>query len=137
MPTIYLSDDVYQLLERQAQATQCSPEKLLDDVMRRELSPYPSEIATPKTSASHQATEVALAQHNYTIFREQLSELLKEHAGEFVALRHGQIVGFGQDKKALWHHTREHYGPGGILVLEVIETPRVVHISLNQVSKAH
>ena len=139
MPTITISDDVYQLLEQRAQMTQRTPEDILNDVVRRELSPYPRVIASSasETPASHHATEVALAQHNYTIFRQQLPELLKEHAGEYVAIRHGQIVGFGQDKKALWYQTRDQFGPGGILVMEVTETPRVVHISFSQVSKVH
>jgi hypothetical protein len=139
MPTITISDDVYQLLEQQAKMTQRTPEDILNEVVRRELSPYPGAIAPSASEmpASHHATEVAIAQHNYTIFRQQLPELLKEHAGEFVALRHGQIVGFGRDKKALWHQTRGQYGPGGILVMEVTETPRVVHISFSRVSRAH
>lgn len=139
MPTITISDDLYQLLEQQAQITQRTPEEILDDLVRRELSPYPMEIASSALgmAASHHATEVALAQHNYTIFRQQLPELLKGHVGEFVALWHGQIVGFGQDKKILWSQIRSQYGPGGILVMEVTETPRIVHISFNRVSKVH
>jgi hypothetical protein len=137
MPTITVSADVYQLLERQAQITRRTAEEVLDDVVRRELSPYPGRIATSTsgTPASHHAAETALAQHNYTIFRQQLPELIKEHAGEYVAIRHGSIVGFGQDKKALWYQIREQYGPGGILVMEVTDTPRIAHVSFNHISK--
>jgi hypothetical protein len=138
MPTITIADDTYHLLERQAQLTEQTPEDILNDVLRRQLSPYPDVISTPapEKAASRHATELALAQHNYTIFIQRLPELLKEHSGDYVALRRGQIVGFGQDKKALWYQTREQYGPGGILVMEVTETPRLVNLSFRSLSKA-
>jgi hypothetical protein len=137
MPTITISDETYHLLEQQAKITQRTPEDVLNDVLRRELSPYPDAISTsvPEVPASHHAAELALARHNYAIFKQRLPELLKEHAGEFVALRHGQIVGFGKDKKALWYQIRNQYGSSGILVMEVTETPRVMHVSFQSIRK--
>src|SRR5262245_59419554 len=116
MPTVTISEKAYQLLEQRAQMTQRSLDDVLDDVLQRELSPYPDVISAsvPETTASHYAAELALARHNYASFKQQLPELLKEHAGEYVAFRHGEIVDFGQDKKTLWHQIREQYGPGGI-----------------------
>ena len=137
MPTVTISDEAYHLLERQAQITQRKLEDVLDDVLRQELSPYPDAISPSALDApaSRHAAELALARSNYAIFKQRLPELLKEHAGDYVALRHGQIVGFGPDKKALWYQIREQHGPGGILVMEVTETPSVIHVSHRSISK--
>jgi hypothetical protein len=117
--------------------TQRALDDVLDDALRRGLSPCPDTIPapTPEAPASHHAAELALARHNYKVFKQQLPELLKEHADEYVAFRNGKIAGFGQDKKALWHQIREQYGPGGILVMQVTETPRVINVTLRSVRK--
>jgi hypothetical protein len=137
MPTITISDKIYRLLEQRARKSQRTFDDVLNDVLRRGLSPYPDTIATSpqETLPSHYAAEVALARHNYKIFKQQLPELLKEHADEYVAFRHGQLVGFGQDKKALWHQIREQYGSGGILVMHVTETPRVINLPFRSIRK--
>ena len=137
MPTITISDKIYRLLEQRARMTQCAVDDVLDDVLQRELSPYPDAISASATDLppSHYATEIALAERNYAIFKQQLPELVKEHAGEYVAFRYGKIAGFGQDKKALWRQIREQYGPGGILVMQITETPHMMNLPLQSIHK--
>jgi hypothetical protein len=131
MPTITISDDVYQLLEQQAQLIGCAPDELLDHFIRQQFAPAPdnSQQLSTASSASYHATERALAEQNLEAFKQLLPDLLQNHKDEYVAIRHGYVVGFGPDGKTLWYKMCARHGVGGILVMKVTDTPRIIHIS--------
>jgi hypothetical protein len=132
MPTITISDDVYQLLERQAQSIGCAPDELLNHLIRQQFAPAPdinAQQPSTASSASYHATEQALAEQNLATFKQLLPDLLQAHKDEYVAIRHGDVVGFGPNGKTLWYKMCARYGVGGILVMKVTDTPRVAHIS--------
>jgi hypothetical protein len=69
---------------------------------------------------SRYAIEHDIYERNLKLFDRLLPELLKEHKGEYVAIRHEQVVGFGNDLWALQEKIRNDYGPGGgLLVAQV------------------
>jgi hypothetical protein len=137
MHTINISDEVYRLLEERARAMRCAPDDLLNDIIQKAFSPSsdPAPVSPQNGQVSHRVYEEAQAKQNFAVFQQRLPELLKEHAGEYVAFRHGNIVGYGKDKKALWYEIREQYGPGSILVMEVTETPRVINLPFHSIHK--
>src|SRR5215212_2009508 len=104
MRAIKISDHSYRLLEQRARALDRSPEDVLDDLVQKELSSNSAEASLyhQNGQSSHRVLEEMLARQNFAVFQQRLPELLKEHAGEYAAMRHGEIVGFGHDKKLLW-----------------------------------
>jgi hypothetical protein len=126
MTNITISDEFYRLLERKAQATNSTPEDVLEFILWQEFtsgqSRQASELGLTKPTSPY-ALEYELYQRNIATFSRLLPELLREHQGEYVAIRDEQVVGFGHDATALWQTTREKYeSSGGLLVTKVSTT---------------
>ncbi len=120
MSTITISDQFYQLLERRANMTGCSPEEVIEYMIWQHLSP-PSHPKVPKNRISepdsNYAAEVATYIRNAALFEQLLPELLQEHNGECVAIRNEQVVGFNTDWEELQREILEKHGPGGGLFI--------------------
>ena len=104
--TIELDDDLYALIEAQARLRDVSPSALVQQMLRSQIDELQQQISLE-------------SQRNWDIFRENLPDLLRDHAGQCVAIVEGQIVGFGSDRIALLKDMRARYGRIHILVTEV------------------
>ena len=61
-------------------------------------------------------------------FRRLLSELLKTHRGEWVAIVDEQAVEFGADFSSVIRRTRERFGQRPVYVQQILETPHIYKI---------
>lgn len=131
MRIITISDETYHVLEQQARTTGRHIDDILDDVVRQAFGGEASaSIPAPELpSNAHQAFEQELLRRNLATFNRLLPEFLKDHADEYVALRHGEVVGFSHDKRALWRQVHDTHGRGGILIMQVTTSPAVKHFS--------
>ena len=125
MPTITVTDEFYQLLQQRAQATDCTPDDVLEFILWQEFAARQNRnISTPPLTkpTSKYALEHDIYQRNVEVFSRALPDLLETHKGEYVAIRHEQIVGFGHDPTALWQEIRNTYGTGGGLLVTQVST---------------
>src|SRR2546423_922403 len=112
MPTITITDEFYQLLQHRAQTTDCTPDDVLEFILWQEFAAgQNSDASSPPLTkpTSKYALEHDIYQHNIAAFSRMLPDLLESHKGEYVAIRHEQVVGFGQDPAALWQEVRTRY----------------------------
>jgi Family of unknown function (DUF5678) len=112
---IELDDDLYAMIEAQAKLRDVSPSSLAQQMLRRQLDELQQRISPE-------------SQRNWDIFCGKLPDLLQTHAGEYVAIANGQIVGFGRDRIVLLKDMRSQYGRIHILVTEVTSQLRTRHI---------
>jgi len=112
---IELDDDLYAMIEAQAKLREVSPSILAQQILRRQLD----ELQQPILPDS---------QRNWDEFCSKLPDLLQTHAGQYVAITKGQIVGFGGDRIALLKDMRSQYGRIHILVTKVTPQLRTRHI---------
>ncbi|NJO84210.1 MAG: hypothetical protein HC828_16430 [Blastochloris sp.] len=131
MRIITISDETYAVLEQQARTTGRHIDDILDDIVHQTFggeSCTPATPPKPQPNSDH-ANEQVFLQRNLATFNRLLPELLNDHADEYVALRHGEVVGFSHDKRALWREVYDTHGRGGILIMQVTTSPAVKHFS--------
>jgi len=62
-------------------------------------------------------------ERNYRALEEKLPELLKDHRGEFLLMRAGEIVGFFQNAGDALAEGQKRFKDGQFSVQEVVEEP--------------
>lgn len=67
--------------------------------------------------------EQAAIEREHLAFQRMLPELLKQYAGQIVAIHNGQVVEVGQDQIEVWERAREKL-PGAPVYVQVVQPPK-------------
>src|SRR5436190_14299938 len=116
MTTVELDEDLFATIEELAKLRAVSPALLIQQMLRRQLS----------EARQSQAPD---SQRNWEIFRAMLPNLMQTHAGEYVAIADGHILGFSADRIALLKDMRAQHGHIHILVTEIAPQLRRRYVS--------
>lgn len=120
MLTITLDDQTTSQLTKMAAAQSISPEDLIEKAIRELLRAEASRILARETEA----------------FRAMHDQLLKEYAGQYVAIHQGQLVDHDPDQFALYLRMDKLYPDEILLIKQVspvvdevytIRSPRLIH----------
>lgn len=80
-----------------------------------------------------QAEQQRILERERAVFERLRPELLKTHAGKWVAIVDGELVDSDDDEEALVQRVYAQYGYRTMLVEEVRETPRIYEFSSPEV----
>lgn len=117
--TIELPEDLYNALRRQAAIQHKSPDTLVAEWVSARL-----DVGSESEGNKRLALEQEIA-----AFEKLKPTLLKEYAGQYVAMFRGKVVASGLDKLELSRRVREKIGEGGYYIEFVSSgTPRSVRI---------
>jgi hypothetical protein len=110
---IELPQEIYEAVRRQAAAEQKSPDTLVVE--------WVSAILDAAKTERDETLEAF--QQEVASFHRLKSALLQQYAGEYVAVRQGEVVASGKEKLDVSRQVREQYGPGGYYVALVTPGP--------------
>lgn len=84
-------------------------------------SPAEPERVRPRWGLEALAADIAT-------YRARIAEMVKEHEGEYVLIREGEIIGFFPDSSSAVREGYQRFGYVPFLAKEVTPTERVVYI---------
>ena len=110
MPTITLQPRLVAELEQVAAEQSVKPAEVLETAVRT----YLRQIECGKIKAEARA------------FRSMHAELVKEYAGQYVAIHDGKVVDHDEDFQSLHNRIRQHFGRRPVLLRRVETKPERV-----------
>lgn len=113
-----LPDQLYQAVRRQADAEDKTADALVIEWVAERVDDLESK-----------SSQLDLFQQQAAAFQRMKPELLELYAGQYVAVRQGEVVASGKDKLDVSRQVRAQYGPGGYYVaLVTVDEPRTVRM---------
>ncbi|MDT8307651.1 MAG: DUF5678 domain-containing protein [Anaerolineae bacterium] len=110
---IELPPEIYDAVRQQAAAEHKSPDTLVVEWVSAHLDSVRAD----------RDEELEAFQREVAAFQRLKPRLLEQYAGEYVAVRKGEVVANGKEKLDVSRQVRERYGPGGYYVALVTPGP--------------
>lgn len=116
---VELPQEIYEAVRRQAAAQEKSPDALVAEWVSAHLD----------AASADNGEGLAAFRQQIAAFERMKPALLEQYAGQYVALRQGEVVASGEDKLDVSRRVREQFGPGGYYVAFVApDAPRTVRM---------